>query len=271
MGEADHSLRCPISLELFNDPVMGNDGHTYERKNITTWLQTHQTSPVTREPMHVSSLRPNHLVRKLVDEFIATSKEKQYRFRLDIDIRQCEQLPDYILFGKIIYKAKWLEKQGPPIILVKLVGARACQEASFYAELSCHPHIVRTFGLIYSDPTSTLLVQEFTPYNNLSYQLREQEFRPSAEVFLEIFAQIIDALLCLVDNGIVHGNVACRSVLAFRLHPTKPKHNLFKLTDFGLTKASTVFSEVADATDTIFTFKPIRFCAPEILRKKNSV
>jgi serine/threonine protein kinase len=269
MGDADDSLKCPISLELFRDPVVAEDGHTYERKNITTWLQAHGTSPLTREPMSHTSLRPNHIVRKLVDEFRLASKEKQHQFRLNVDIDKSEEDPWFISYGKTIYKAEWISKQGPPIILLKIDGVRACREASFYAQLSSHPHIVRTFGIVHSDPSSTLLLQEFTPHRDLSYQLREQEFFPSAEVLLEIFTQMIDALICLSDNDIVHGDVACRHVLAFRLHPTIPERNLFKLTDFGLTKASTVFSVVDSVPDTVLSVKPIRYCAPEILNKKS--
>lgn len=29
---------CPITFEVFNDPVIVNDGHTYERKDITNWI-----------------------------------------------------------------------------------------------------------------------------------------------------------------------------------------------------------------------------------------
>ena len=46
-------LKCPITYELFRDPVIGSDGHTYERENITAWIQKHSTSPITREPMDV--------------------------------------------------------------------------------------------------------------------------------------------------------------------------------------------------------------------------
>ena len=266
---SDDSLRCPIGLELFTDPVIGADGHTYERKNIIAWLTTHGTSPLTREPMSCSSLRPNRLVRQLVEEFIVASKEKQYQFRLDVDVRKCEEHSWSVSSGKIIYKAEWIGKRGPSIILLNIEGVRACREASVYAQLSCHPHIVRTFGLLHNDSSSVVLVQECSLHRDLSYQLREQEFRPTERVLLEIFLQIINALIHLIENGIVHGDVACRNILVFRLDPTKPKNNLFKLTDFGLTKGSTLFSIVDSTIATIFAVKPIRYCAPEILKKKS--
>mmetsp|Transcript_6220 Transcript_6220/g.6817 ORF Transcript_6220/g.6817 Transcript_6220/m.6817 type:complete len:103 (-) Transcript_6220:275-583(-) len=36
-----------ISHEIISDPVIATDGITYERKEITTWLSNHNTSPLT--------------------------------------------------------------------------------------------------------------------------------------------------------------------------------------------------------------------------------
>uniref|UniRef100_A0A7S4DHB5 U-box domain-containing protein n=2 Tax=Lotharella globosa TaxID=91324 RepID=A0A7S4DHB5_9EUKA len=38
---------CPLTHEVFQDPVITKDGHTYERKAITIWFQSHATSPMT--------------------------------------------------------------------------------------------------------------------------------------------------------------------------------------------------------------------------------
>ena len=43
------SFICPITGEVFQDPVMTMDGHTYERSAITRWLQDNDTSPLTHE------------------------------------------------------------------------------------------------------------------------------------------------------------------------------------------------------------------------------
>lgn len=41
-------LICPITQELYRDPVLACDGHTYERKSLTTWFGTGNIrSPVT--------------------------------------------------------------------------------------------------------------------------------------------------------------------------------------------------------------------------------
>jgi serine/threonine protein kinase len=205
------SLKCPITCELFRDPVTGQDGHTYERDAITNWLQTNATSPITREPMTIDSLRPNYIVKKMIDEFTSTSLQKDYQFQLDIDIRKTKRRPLFQAPGKAIYEAEWISKPGPPIVLLRIDGAKARREASFYVQLGCHPHIVRTYGMLENDSNALILVQEYAIEGDLSEPLRGKEFRPSNPVLLEIFVQIIDAMICLADNGIVHGDLACRN------------------------------------------------------------
>lgn len=58
-------LVCPITQELFSDPVVAMDGFTYERTAITTWLHKSSISPVTGAKMS-SALVANNLVRSLV-------------------------------------------------------------------------------------------------------------------------------------------------------------------------------------------------------------
>lgn len=38
-------VSCPITLEVFQDPVIAKDGQTYERQVITRWIQNKGTSP----------------------------------------------------------------------------------------------------------------------------------------------------------------------------------------------------------------------------------
>jgi serine/threonine protein kinase len=157
-------------------------------------------------------------------------------------------------------------KHGPPIVLIQIDGAKAKCEASFYVKLSCHPHIVRTYGLVDSHSSKSIMIlQEYAPEGDLSGLLREKNFRPTAEVLLEIFWQIVDAMICLADNLIIHGDLACRNVLAFRSSQNQPAEMLVKLTDFGLTRASPLFSVVDSPTSSTMKMIPIRYAAPEIL------
>ena len=50
---------CPISFKLMVDPVVAQDGHTYERTEIETWLQKNSTSPMDRTPITNKKLYKN--------------------------------------------------------------------------------------------------------------------------------------------------------------------------------------------------------------------
>lgn len=47
----------PISMEPVNDPVVAADLHTYDRKSNEAWYKVNPTSPLTRAPMEIDTLR----------------------------------------------------------------------------------------------------------------------------------------------------------------------------------------------------------------------
>ena len=50
-------LVCPITAELFEDPVLlVEDGHTYERSAVTAWLEKHDTSPMSGAALATKTL-----------------------------------------------------------------------------------------------------------------------------------------------------------------------------------------------------------------------
>ena len=56
MGEEDSDnyppeCYCPLTHEVFVDPVVAADGHTYERVAVETWLAKSESSPVTNMPL----------------------------------------------------------------------------------------------------------------------------------------------------------------------------------------------------------------------------
>eukprot|EP00696_Hemimastix_kukwesjijk_P006270 gnl/Hemi2/17943_TR5917_c0_g1_i1.p1 gnl/Hemi2/17943_TR5917_c0_g1~~gnl/Hemi2/17943_TR5917_c0_g1_i1.p1 ORF type:complete len:680 (-),score=149.47 gnl/Hemi2/17943_TR5917_c0_g1_i1:20-2059(-) len=58
---------CPITRELFIDPVVAQDGHTYERNAIVYWLQRSRISPVTNVELLSSALVPNSTLKSLIE------------------------------------------------------------------------------------------------------------------------------------------------------------------------------------------------------------
>ncbi|CAF1528862.1 unnamed protein product [Rotaria sp. Silwood1] len=271
MNTSDDLLRCPITYELFRDPVLAPDGHTYERHAIEQWIQNHGTSPITRQPLFVEQLYPNRKVKELVDVFETLLLQKDYQFILDVDVKK-KGRPLFQTIGKTIYDAEWLHDNNnrPKIILLKIDGARAKKEASFYVKLSRHPHIIRTFGFVHDrnhpdQSNSFLLLQEYAPEGSLYELLQERRTAPDEKILIQIFLQIIEAMICLGSNHVVHGDLACRNVLIFRFDENEPEKNIVKITDFGLSRHSQLYSMTPGAARTTLNIVPIRYAAPEVL------
>ena len=61
--EDPEELLCPILQCLMTDPVITEDGFTYERSAIEHWLKDHDTSPKTGKKLRNKNTIPNHIVR----------------------------------------------------------------------------------------------------------------------------------------------------------------------------------------------------------------
>ena len=61
---------CPIRKELMRDPVIIEDGFSYEREAITKWLEEHNTSPVTGKILENHRMDSNIGLKKSIDIFI---------------------------------------------------------------------------------------------------------------------------------------------------------------------------------------------------------
>ena len=163
--------------------------------------------------------------------------------------------------GQIFYSAEWIRKKKSPIILIALNAATAEREASFYIELNSHQHIAHTFGLVKTNPRSTMLLQERAPHGNLLTLLQSKRFTPSAKILLTIFSQIVDAMIYIAKQDIIHGDLRCANVLVFQMSISEPKENLVKLTNFALTCTNDP-SFINDRQKPI----SIRYSPPEIVK-----
>ncbi|MDF3047829.1 MAG: Ubox domain containing protein [Candidatus Midichloriaceae bacterium] len=65
---SEDNLICPITQEIMRDPVMAQDGITYEREKITEWVEKRHDSPITRQPMEPIFL-PNLNIKNLIEEY----------------------------------------------------------------------------------------------------------------------------------------------------------------------------------------------------------
>ncbi|XP_062224774.1 U-box domain-containing protein 26-like [Phragmites australis] len=69
-------FRCPISLDIFTDPVTLSTGQTYDRPCIERWLDAgHRTCPVTMQPLGDTVLVPNRTLRHLIERWLSADHQ----------------------------------------------------------------------------------------------------------------------------------------------------------------------------------------------------
>ncbi len=77
----EDTLECPITHQIFLDPVFAEDGHVYERNAILNWLKKKKESPVTRKPI-TKNIRPAHIIKGLVDKYLEENPSQiKYQFK----------------------------------------------------------------------------------------------------------------------------------------------------------------------------------------------
>lgn len=81
-----HELLCPVTMNLFETPVIAEDGHTYEKDVILEWIRQSEVrgvealSPVCRSPISRDGLIPNVLLVSVLADAI-----EQRRLSLESD------------------------------------------------------------------------------------------------------------------------------------------------------------------------------------------
>ena len=93
------TIKCPISHQIFLEPVLGDDGFTYESDEILNWMKTKQVSPITDKSL--TKVIPNLFAKMVVDEFLHAHPE--YRIDQYVPNRQHK---DYIAEVAKIMKDK---------------------------------------------------------------------------------------------------------------------------------------------------------------------
>ena len=60
-------FKCPIMQTIMKNPMVGPDGHTYEKEAIDRWLSTHSYSPMNPAiQMTSAQMAPNHVLRGIM-------------------------------------------------------------------------------------------------------------------------------------------------------------------------------------------------------------
>ncbi|XP_056611869.1 uncharacterized protein LOC130428053 isoform X2 [Triplophysa dalaica] len=62
-------LLCPLSKQMFVDPVRSKYGAVYERKAIEEWLKTNQIDPVMKKPLSSGDLKQDTIIIRAIQLF----------------------------------------------------------------------------------------------------------------------------------------------------------------------------------------------------------
>ena len=181
-----------------------------------------------------------------------------YEYKLDVDVEVDDSRDGR--FGRV-YQAQWISRRERNIVLIQMEEEPSEYEALVYTQFKPHDNIVFTFGFVGNDDGLILLLQERAQFGNLQALLENGRFQPSAMVLVTIFLQIVEAMIYVVSQGLVHGNLCCANVLVFQMDSAKPRENSVKLTNFSHTHRND-----PSVVDNRRLNTPIRYCALEILR-----
>ena len=72
-------LCCPITLQLFQDPVKTLHGQTYERAAIEDWLESKSTDPMTGEMLKIKAVFPDDDMKLRCAQYILSLKPPDTR------------------------------------------------------------------------------------------------------------------------------------------------------------------------------------------------
>jgi len=103
---------CPITQEIMEDPVIAQDGHTYERQAIKRWLDMgKRISPKTGARLLSTELTPNHTMRSLIQDL---KGQVPVLARHQLDMRNIEivlRLREEEIEERLIQKENLVEKE----------------------------------------------------------------------------------------------------------------------------------------------------------------
>jgi ankyrin repeat protein len=92
------SLYCPITREIYNEPILIEDGFIYEREALLLWFKTHDTSPKTSKIVNKTYF--NCFDKKQqVNEYLLQNPEK-----ISEQYRLIENTIEYIINNKNNYE-----------------------------------------------------------------------------------------------------------------------------------------------------------------------
>lgn len=264
-SEVPVEFRCPITHECMVDPVLTDEGHSFERKALQKWMTKHRTSPMT-----------NNKIKSVTTNFSLKDSIERWRTQRSCEIRECDIEPNNSLTATGAFKkvtAAVLKSTKPsaytidvalPLdvcIVEQLDKTTLANEISALVQLK-HSRLVRYFGLYTPQNGNVRLITEISlpGLTSLSSvvqreKLAEKKSFSSAHEWA-VIQQICSGMETLAGVGIIHRDLALRNILLFSYNPQNAAATSVKVCGFGLN----VSRGLLDTSKS-----RVRWMAPEVL------
>lgn len=177
MQSIDDNFYCPITYTIMLDPVIGPDGHTYEKSAIEQWLSTSNISPITKQQMNSFNLIPNIALRDTIQAFLAlnpslSNSVKQKPTELTRDMKrnvsiQSKLIDNSSLYIKLNSTDEPKRKPSVFIFVIDVSGSMNTEastpnpqtgESDGFTRLDLVKHSVRTVIEVLNDSDSICLI-----------------------------------------------------------------------------------------------------------------
>ena len=71
----ENLFQCPITQEIFKDPVVATDGFTYEKRAIEKWFAKNDRSPSTNQVLKSKMVIPNLILKQIIKNIAEKNKD----------------------------------------------------------------------------------------------------------------------------------------------------------------------------------------------------
>ena len=68
---------CPLTQQIYNNPVVTKFGHTYEKEIIMKHLKTKNIDPLTNQKLTVNDLFPNRNMKDIINSYLEKNPERK--------------------------------------------------------------------------------------------------------------------------------------------------------------------------------------------------
>ncbi|GLU17862.1 hypothetical protein SLE2022_342120 [Rubroshorea leprosula] len=170
-------FRCPITLELMQDPVVVATGQTYDRESIKHWIESgHNTCPKTGQTLAHTSLIPNGALRNLIAIWCRQQKipfetaaddEKPNCFKVNKAAVEATKMTVSFLVNKLS-TSEPMEVTNGVVYELRVLAKTGSDSRTSIAEAGAIPMLVRYLGSDVGSEHPNLQVNAVTTILNLS-------------------------------------------------------------------------------------------------------